>query len=287
MSDDQRRSELSRFLRTRRLRLSPQIAGFQHANYSRRRTKGLRREEVAALAGISLPWYNSLEQGRDIKVSDQVLDGLARALRLSADERRHLFFLACPPHRPESNPNDRHPAASSSLLFVLDQMATVPAYISDDKMNVLAWNDLASVVFGPFETADPYGRNLIWRMFMMPTYRMLFIGWESLAISLLGNFRTLYTRHIEDQWYQIFIAKLKEGSPEFAEWWDGYEVRCTSQHPRVISHPRAGLLNLTTQLLRDEESRQQYLNVFIPDSLDGSAERLATLAKEAGISISG
>lgn len=285
MSDDQRRSELSRFLRTRRLRLSPQSAGFQHADYSRRRTKGLRREEVAALAGISLPWYNSLEQGRDINVSDQVLDSLARALQLNEDERKHLFTLASP-RRPEANSNEQDPVVSSSLLFLLDQMPTVPAYVSDDKMNVLAWNGLASVVFGPFETAEPYGRNMIWRMFMVPACRTLFIGWESLAFSMLGFFRTLYTRHIEDQWYQEFIAKLKDGSPEFAEWWDNYEVQCTAQHPRVLSHPRAGLLHLKTQLLRDEESRLQYLNVFIPDSSDGSVERLAALAQEARISVS-
>lgn len=284
MKDDQRRVELSRFLRTRRLRLSPQIAGFQHADFARRRTKGLRREEVAALAGISLPWYNSLEQGRDINVSDQVIDSLARALHLSADERKHLYVLARP-QQPEPNLNDQHPVVSSSLLFLLDQMETVPAYISDDKMNVLAWNCLASVVFGSFEATDPYGRNMIWRMFMMPSYRTLFVGWESLALSLLGHFRSLYTRHIEDQWYQELIAKLTEGSPEFAEWWDSYEVQCTSQHPRVISHPRAGLLNLTTQLLRDEDSRQQYLNVFIPDPLDGSVQRLATLANETRIAV--
>lgn len=96
MSDDQRRQELGQFLRTRRLRLSPEEAGLQQAEFTRRRTKGLRREEVAALAGISLPWYTSLEQGRDINVSDQVLDSLARVFRLDRDERNHLHFLANP-----------------------------------------------------------------------------------------------------------------------------------------------------------------------------------------------
>jgi len=282
VNDDQRRMELSRFLRARRLRLSPQSAGLQHVDYTRRRTKGLRREEVAALAGISLPWYTSLEQGRDINVSDQVLASLARALNLSADEREHLFFLATPP-RPTLKPGVDPPVVSSSLRFLLDQMPQVPAYISDEKMHVLAWNRLASAVFGSFDSADRRDRNMVWRMFMLPSYRTLFIGWESLAGSLLGHFRSLYTRHIEDPWYTGFIAELMEGSPEFKAWWDSYEVLCTSQHPRVISHPRAGLLNLETQLLRVEDSHDQFLYVFIPDPEDGSVQRLAKLAEETKV----
>ncbi|MCR2805878.1 helix-turn-helix transcriptional regulator [Paenibacillus soyae] len=282
MNDDQRRIELSRFLRTRRQKLTPQNAGLQHVEYTRRRTKGLRREEVAALAGISLPWYTSLEQGRDINVSAQVLDSLARALNLSSDEREHLFFLASPP-RQTPKPSVNCPVVSSSLQFLLDQMPQVPAYISDEKMHVLAWNRLASAVFGSFESTDWRDRNMIWRMFMLPSYRTLFIEWESLAGSLLGHFRSLYTRHIEDPWYTSFIAALMEGSPEFKAWWDSYEVQCTSQHPRVLSHPLAGLLNLETQLLRIEDSHDQFLNVFIPDSKDGSVHRLAKLAEEIRI----
>ncbi|WP_162848485.1 helix-turn-helix transcriptional regulator [Paenibacillus nanensis] len=279
INNDQRRIELSRFLRTRRQKLSPQSAGLQNADHIRRRTKGLRREEVAALAGISLPWYTSLEQGKDINVSDQVLDSLARALNLSSDERDHLFFLAAPP-RPMIKPSINCPVLLPSLQFLLDQMPQVPAYISDEKMHVLAWNRLASAVFGSFDTAEQRERNMIWRMFMLPSYRTLFIDWESLAGSLLGHFRSLYTRHIEDAWYAGFIAELMEGSPEFKAWWDSYEVQCTSQHPRAISHPRVGLLNLETQLLRFEDCQDQFLNVFIPDPKDGSMHRLAKLAEE-------
>lgn len=286
MSDDQRRAELSHFLRTRRQRLSPQNAGLQHAESTRRRTKGLRREEVAAIAGISLPWYTMLEQGREINVSDQVLDSLARALRLNADERKHLFYLGNPrPPQTVPKPNDDRSAVSPSLLYMLDRMPLVPAYISDEKLNVLAWNPLASAVFGSFETSNWRERNMIWRLFMMPSGRSLFVEWDRLAGSLLGHFRAMYTRHMEDAWYQGFIAELKEGSPEFAAWWDSYEVTCTSQYPRIIAHPRVGLLRLETQLLHIEESRDQYLNVFIPDPSDGSADRLAKLAEETQVPI--
>lgn len=279
MSDDQRRQELGRFLRTRRLRLSPEEAGLQHANFTRRRTKGLRREEVAALAGISLPWYTSLEQGRDINVSDQVLDSLARVLRFDRDERNHLQFLANP-RQMAFVQKEKEPVVSSSLKYLLDQMPLCPAYITDAKMNVLAWNRLASSVFGPFGTADSRERNMIWRMFMLPSYRTMFNDWEDLAAPLLGHFRVMYGQHIEDLWYSEFIAEMTENSREFANMWESYEVRCTSQHPQVIMHPRAGMLNLSTLVFPVQYGNGQFLYAYTPDLQDGSADRLAKLAEE-------
>lgn len=278
MSDDQRRLELSRFLRSRRLRLSPKHAGLQHIDVSRRRTKGLRREEVATLAGISLPWYTQLEQGRDIQVSDQVLESLARVLRLNPDERRHLFFLA-QSRRPTSNPCRGLPNVSPSLQYLLDQFTALPAYISDEKMNLLAWNRLAAAVFGSFETSHPYGRNLLWRMFMMPSHRSMHPEWESLAKSMLGHFRSMFARHLEDPWYNDFVSEMMEGSREFAEWWDNYEVQCTSRHPHILAHPEVGRLHLEKQIMHIGNVHGNYFNVFIPDLNDGSAQRMAQLAE--------
>ncbi|WP_167527063.1 helix-turn-helix transcriptional regulator [Paenibacillus cellulositrophicus] len=280
MNDDQKRLEIGQFLRSRRLRLTPQNAGLQHADFSRRRTKGLRREEVAALAGISLPWYTSLEQGKDINVSDEVLDSLARVLRLNEDEHKHLYLLARPP-RTAYKGDVEQPAVSDSLKYLLDQMPLCPAYISDRRMNVLAWNSLASSVFGSFGTSDSRERNMIWRMFKLSSYQTMFIDWENLAGSLLGHFRAMYTRHIEDPWYTEFIQEMTEGSPEFAARWDNYVVGCSSQHPRVIAHPKAGLLNLSTHLFPVQDSSCQFLSVFTPDLKDGSVERLAILADQS------
>ncbi|CAH1192325.1 MULTISPECIES: helix-turn-helix transcriptional regulator [Paenibacillus] len=279
MSDDQRRQELGQFLRTRRLRLSPEEAGLPHTEFTRRRTKGLRREEVSALAGISLPWYTSLEQGRDINVSDQVLDSLARVLRLDQDEHHHLHFLA----NPRQNafiPKEEEPAVSSPLNYLLDQMPLCPAYITDAKMNVLTWNRLALSVFGPFGTANSRERNMIWRIFMLSSYRTMFIDWEDLAASLLGHFRVMYSQNLEDTWYTEFIVEMKESCPEFATMWENYEVRCTSKHPQAITHPRAGLLNLSTLVLPVQNGSGQFLHAYTPDLQDGSAERLAQLAEE-------
>lgn len=147
-------------------------------------------------------------------------------------------------------------------------------------MNVLAWNRLASSVFGPFGTEDSRERNMIWRMFMLPSYRTMFIDWEDLAASLLGHFRVIYNQHIEDLWYPEFIAEMTESSPEFATMWESYEVRCTSKHPQVITHPRAGLLNLSTLVFPVQNGSGQFLCAYTPDLQDGSADRLAKLAEE-------
>ncbi|MCG7379421.1 helix-turn-helix transcriptional regulator [Paenibacillus sp. ACRSA] len=279
MSDDQRRQELGHFLRTRRLRLTPEEAGLPHAQFTRRRTKGLRREEVSALAGISLPWYTSLEQGRDINVSDQVLDSLARVLRLDADENHHLHFLANPRQYTFIS-KKKEPEVSSSLNFLLEQMPLCPAYITDAKMNVLAWNHLALSVFGPFGTADSRERNMIWRIFMLPSYRTMFVDWEDLAESLLGHFRVMYSQNLEDTWYSEFITEMTENSPEFSTMWENYEVRCTSKHPQAITHPQVGLLNLSTLVLPVQNGSGQFLHAFTPDLQDGSSERLAQLAEK-------
>lgn len=282
MSDDQRRRELGQFLRTRRLRLSPEEVGLPHAEFTRRRTKGLRREEVSALAGISLPWYTSLEQGRDINVSDQVLDSLARVLRLDSDEHHHLHFLANPRQNAFSL-KEKEPSVSSSLNYLLDQMPLCPAYITDSKMNVLVWNRLAFSVFGPFGTAYSRESNMIWRIFMLPSYRTMFIEWEELAVSLLGHFRVMYSQNLEDAWYLEFIAEMTESSSEFAAMWENYEVRCISKHPQAITHPSAGLLNLSTLVLPVQNGSGQFLHAYTPNLKDGSVERLARLAEKTAV----
>jgi transcriptional regulator with XRE-family HTH domain len=275
MGIDQRRAELSQFLRTRRLRLSPKQAGLQNVDLSRRRTKGLRREEVATLAGISLPWYTQLEQGRDIHVSDQVLESLARVLRLDADERKHLFFLAGS-RQDLAKPVDELQDIPASPRYMVDQFSAVPAYVYDEKMNVLAWNRLAEAVFGSFDTAHPYGRNLLWRMFTLPSRRSLYPEWESLAKSMLDHFRPMYVRNLDNPWYKDFIDELKAGSPEAAEWWDHHGVQCTQRHPYVVAHPEAGRLHLDPQIMHIEDQKL-YLNVFVPNLNDGSDRRLAVL----------
>jgi len=276
VSDDPRRQELAQFLRSRRERLSPKDVGLHQVDFGRRRTKGLRREELAALAGISLPWYTALEQGRDINVSDQVLDSLARALRLNPDERNHMYFLASPRRSP-TKPKESADSVAAPLQFMLDQVGLMPAYISDEKMNLLAWNDLAAMVYGFRESMEGRERNMLWRMFMLPSYRSMFVAWDRLAGSILGEFRAMYTRNMSDPWYKEFVAELVAASAEFRDWWESYTVQCTSQYPRVMNHPAAGTLNFSTYLFPIQEGNGQYITMFVPDQKDGSVERLARL----------
>ncbi|WP_278043202.1 helix-turn-helix domain-containing protein [Paenibacillus elgii] len=163
MNNERRRKELADFLRTRRLRLSPQELGLQ-VDTSRRRTPGLRREEVASLSGISLPWYTALEQGRDIQVSEQVLESLVRTLRLSKDERNHLRVLA---NHSTVSKGTENETLSPSLQQILDRLGTYPAYIIDKHWNVLAWNKITSSLCGDFNRMAEIERNILWRVFTM------------------------------------------------------------------------------------------------------------------------
>lgn len=198
-ADEERRKELAGFLKTRRMRISPQEAGLP-PDSQRRRTPGLRREEVAVLAGISLPWYTSLEQGRDIRVSDQVLDSLARTLRLDAAERKHLFLLGNQQSRSiffESKPLTTVPFALAQHVKQLDPC---PAYILDAKLNILAWNRMAAELFEDYGAMEDEERNAVWLMFTSPHYRERIVDWGELAKSVISQFRNTYGKHIHDPW---------------------------------------------------------------------------------------
>src|SRR6266852_1701738 len=159
-----RHHELAAFLRSRRARLLPEQVGFPRG--PRRRTPGLRRAEVALLAGVSPEWYTWLEQGRDIHVSGQVLESLASVLQLDANERAHLFLLAL--RQPPPVETVSLPTISPTLQQFLDQLGTIPACVVDARLNVVAWNAAFRVVFGDYATLSEQERNLIWRLFTSP-----------------------------------------------------------------------------------------------------------------------
>ncbi|UUZ81744.1 helix-turn-helix transcriptional regulator [Paenibacillus sp. P26] len=239
MTDSKRHKELADFLRTRRLRLSPQAAGLP-LQPGRRRTQGLRREEVAALSGVSLAWYTYLEQGRPIRVSEQVLESIARTLQLDTDERNYMFVLAGPLMMNGAPPEDG--GVPPSLQRMLDDMESCPAYLTDNRWNIIAWNRPACEVFGDFPAMEELGRNLVWRTFMVPEYRRLFQDWEGIAKRSLAQFRIHYAKNMNDPWYNEMVARLKQASPEFAAWWQQHEVFGIPAGRKEIVHPRAGLL---------------------------------------------
>ncbi|NOU90328.1 helix-turn-helix domain-containing protein [Paenibacillus sp. LMG 31460] len=254
--------ELADFLRTRRLRLLPKEAGLS-VDHSRRRTSGLRREEVAVLAGISLPWYTALEQGRDIRVSDQVLDSLARTLRLNPDERRHLFTLSLQMLRMEVQ-NTWKNEISQVHQEILDQFQFCPAYIADMRWNILAWNRMAVQVFGDFERMSLQERNLIWYMFTNEACRELYTKWEMLAQSLLAQLRSDYGKLVDDPWYVEMIGELSEVSPAFRELWARHDVTENPEERKEMRHPAVGTLILEHKSFVLKENKNLMMKMFTP-----------------------
>ncbi|WP_276356946.1 helix-turn-helix transcriptional regulator [Cohnella caldifontis] len=276
-SNENRRKELADFLRTRRERLSPQDVGLP-PDAKRRRTPGLRREEVAVLAGISLPWYVSLEQGRDIRVSDEVLVSLARTLRLDAAEREHLFLLANQKTCPTSAFLPQPVSVPSSLQLHLEQLEPCPAYIHDSRWNVRAWNRMAAELFGDYAAMAEEERNTVWLMFTRPEYRERFVQWEELAQSVIAQFRISYGKYLHDPWYPDMVERLSDRSPEFREWWSRHEIQTHPDSPKTFRHPQAGLLTLQPNsfALLDQDG-SLFLKTMMPAPRTDTMEKLTSL----------
>ncbi|HZG76133.1 MAG TPA: helix-turn-helix transcriptional regulator [Paenibacillus sp.] len=269
MSDVKRREELGDFLRTRRERLSPGEVGLPASDGTRRRAKGLRREEVAALAGISLPWYTSLEQGRDIRVSEGVLDSLARTLRLTVDERIHMYKLA--DQRLPAIPREAYTEPDlRALQPMLDRLDPFPAYVADRRMNAAAWNRAAAELFGAFDGVDERERNLVWRMFTRADYPAKFPDWEEAAHSLLSQFRTRYAKHLDDGWYAELARELSERNPRFREWWSEHSVQCVQSGEGVLS--QEGQERYIAHVFFLAHSEDAMLTVYVPAGAGAAPE---------------
>ncbi len=277
MNNERRRKELADFLRTRRLRLSPQELGLQ-VDTSRRRTPGLRREEVASLSGISLPWYTALEQGRDIQVSEQVLESLVRTLRLSKDERNHLRVLA---NHSAVSKGTEDETLSPSLQQILDRLGTYPAYIIDKHWNVLAWNKITSSLCGDFNRMAEIERNILWRVFTMEHEKMRIVNWENVATSMLAHFRSRYAMYMNDSWYQELVCRLWDRSEEFRLLWGRHEVSGSLEGDKVIRHPKAGVLTFRYNTFPLSENSDFLMRVYTPVEAVGTDRQLQELLYES------
>ena len=243
-----RRAELAAFLRLHRTRLTPADVGLVTGSATgRRRTPGLRREELAQLSGVGVTWYTWLEQGRDITASAQVIDALARALLLSPDQHRHLRELASlPPPQPQA------PAANMlpRLQMLVDAAAPSPASVYDGNFDYLAWNEPYVRVRHDPATLPSGQRNLLWMMFTDPVNRARMVRWESAARTVLSQFRATAGRSPDDPRLAQLVGALTRASPQFREWWAEYPVRYFRPATIAIRHPRAGLIRLEVFQLR-------------------------------------
>ena len=253
-----RQQELAAFLRSRRARVSPEQAGLP--NGTRRRTPGLRRGEVAMLAGVSPEWYTWLEQGRDIHVSVQVLERLASALQLDSNERAHLFLLAL--RQPPPVETFVPPTVSPTVQQFLDQLGTTLACAVDARLNILAWNKAHAIIFNDADAISERERNLIWRLFS-PSSQQRNADWQKFARVYLAQFRAGYGRFINDPWWAEQIAELNEISPEFRELWQRQDVINVSEGHKTMHHP-AGKLHFNFLWLQTGESGDLRLLMHTP-----------------------
>jgi transcriptional regulator with XRE-family HTH domain len=260
-------SELSDFLQSRRARLTPRDVDLPERG--RRRVAGLRREEVAQLAGVSTDYYVRMEQGRNVNVSDQVLDAVGRALRLDATELAHLYALARPRRRPVHGPKP----IRRSLQLMLDTFSG-PALISDYTTTVLAANALADAVFG----ADDLSRDRARHFFLSPAARDFYPHWSDGAHDLVAELRVQAGRRPNDPRLTALIGELSIKSREFRDLWAKHPVRKKTYGTKAITHPVVGNLHLSydRMMLADDGDAQLYVYTVEPGS--ESAERLALLA---------
>ncbi len=276
--EDQRLQELGDFLRTRRARLAPEDVGLPRG--SRRRAPGLRRAEVAQLAGVSVDWYTWLEQGRPISVSTQVLESLVQALHLNTNEREHLFFLA---HRQPPPAMVMEPEiVSPTLQRFLDHQGLSPAFVTGRRWDVVAWNEAARVLFGDFEQMPSHERNSIWRLFTSSAHRQLLVDWEGHARRLLAQFRATCGRYPGDHRLTELVHDLMLASPEFRAWWPDHEVLGAEEGRKTINHPQAGYLFFEHLTFQVTDTPDLTVSVYTPlDEADTPAKISRLLAERA------
>ncbi|MFG3488712.1 MULTISPECIES: helix-turn-helix transcriptional regulator [unclassified Streptomyces] len=272
-----RLAELREFLMSRRARVSPAEAGLPDGG-QRRRTPGLRREEVAVLAGVGVSWYQWLEQGRDITVSPQVLDAVARVLRLSPAERRHLYVLAAlNPPAPETAPEDRDMCAG--LRRLIDAWMPFPAHIMDAYWNTVLYNDAAAVVLGMSPDSAP---NCLVTFFTDPLYRTRMGHWEEMAPRVVAQFRSACSESPEDEGFRHVVEELRGLSPEFAKLWERRDILPGGQNRKELEHPLVGTLYVEATQLRVPARPDLVIVLHTPLPEGATAEKLEWLVSPEG-----
>ena len=233
------RRELGLFLRSRRERIRPDEVGF--APGGRRRTPGLRREEVALLAGVGVTWYTWLEQGRDINVSAQVLDAIATALRFDRQERSHLYSLAGLRFGPTQGVCSALPP---SVQKTLDVVQPYPALVMNSRYDILAFNEAYCKVVIDLNTVPVEERNLLWLNFVSNDWKCSFVDAEMTKHHMVAAFRAASANHVGEALWQDLIQGLLSNSPYFTELWERYDVAAPSTRTKVLSVDGFGLLQI-------------------------------------------
>jgi transcriptional regulator with XRE-family HTH domain len=259
MAQDGDPQALGQLLRSRRERLAPADVGLPDG--ARRRTAGLRREEVAHLANVSTTYYTFLEQGRPVRPSAQVVDALAAALRMSSTERRYLHVLA---HGPDAVGADA-PAPEQLEQGVVDlvhRLDPFPTYVKGRRWDVLAANAAACELFADWQSMPADDRNLVRWMFTSDRAREVYLDWKSEAQAMLGRFRLAAARHPDDPEFLGLIELLHGESQQVREWWPRHDVVAIGSGTKKLLHPRLGPVDYTHVVLEVAGNRGQTLVTY-------------------------
>ncbi|APR82735.1 putative DNA-binding protein [Minicystis rosea] len=274
-----RRSELADFLRGRRQRATPTAAAL--SNGKRRRTPGLRREELAQLAGLSADWYTRLEQGRDVNPSRETLEAIARVLQLDDDERGHLFYLARPEHASTRGPSAAQRERAEPAMARALEVMSLPAAVLSPRFDVLAWNQPACGLLLDFGEVPPRRRNMLWMTFREPRLQARYADLATIEREVVAGFRFNAGSFVGDADFDTLIAELLEISEPFRQHWARHEVRAKTSGTKAFRDARGEPLLLDWHTLLSSTSSRQQLVYYTARPGSGDDARLAELTASA------
>lgn len=275
MVGDLHRTQLSEFLKNCRGRLSPAEVGLPET--LRRRTPGLRREDVAALAGVSLTWYTWLEQGREVRASERVLENISTTLRLTNDERDYLFSLV--QSRPAPLASSSAAEAPESIVRMINNL-NVPALIMTMRWDVIAWNPMTRVTFRDYGALTPNGRNLLRILLTDPIYQADAAQYDAMARRVLSKLRVDYSQAADDPVFDALIEEMISTCPIFAQLWGSTEISARSEGKHVFEHPHAGPIAFEHTSYGLEGMPKLKLLIYVPQN-EESAAKLCRLNRDA------
>ncbi|HKG33786.1 MAG TPA: helix-turn-helix transcriptional regulator [Gemmatimonadales bacterium] len=277
MLSDDRRREIADFLKIRRMRRQPEELGLPRGR--RRRTPGLRREEVATAAGVSAEWYTWLEQAREVHPSVAVLRRIGAALRLEPNETRHLLTLAG--HAIASSGGDAPRAVSVSLRLqrLIDQVEYGPAWVFGERWDILAWNRAASVIHGDLAGLQGIERNALYQLFLGDRMRSMLENWDHHGRQCVAKLRAQYASRVDDPWFNELVTVLRTRSEQFEHWWNENDIETSQEGVKHYEHPEAGRLvfDFTVLEVLDERMASLRLITYVPAPGTGTREKMEKL----------
>jgi transcriptional regulator with XRE-family HTH domain len=253
----EQRREFGKFLTSRRARLDPKDFGLPEGP---RRTPGLRREEVAVLAGVSVSWYTWLEQGRDIQPSPDALARISKVLKLDRIESAHLYALSAL----DAPIVQTGGGVTSGLEMLVQAINPIPAYVRNARLDILAWNDASADLFVDYGSLKPHERNTLRLLFLHPPYRTVILDWEQMARGMISTFRAARAQSPDKGPFDSLIEELSAQSPEFHEWWQDTEVKGFEEGRKRMLHPISGYIDFTYVALTPDGRPDLSLVTYIP-----------------------